>query len=290
MSRAFCWPIPGKVRRKTWSPSSIARAMRPIGAENARAAAFGPMPATEISASKNSRSTALVKPKNDVAARSCRRSAVARTLRARAREPGAASIFRRDARRQERCHRSARRLRGAPTSPSRSSSVPAMRENTRLAPPRAARADRRRTSRSAHREHERRASASETSSGSGATVRPELHADHRLDLLFARGAVAGQRALDGDVRELFERRRRSTARRRARSRRARDPSRRRSAGVWVPTTVLRPPCSRVASRARPRASLHAVAPSRASSGSVVFGRSTPPSINRNVPPVASTTP
>ena len=44
MSRAFCCPMPGRVFRKTWSPASIARAMRPIGAENARAAAFGPDP------------------------------------------------------------------------------------------------------------------------------------------------------------------------------------------------------------------------------------------------------
>ncbi len=38
--------------------------MRAIGCENARAAVFGPMLATEISASKNSRSIGFVKPKN----------------------------------------------------------------------------------------------------------------------------------------------------------------------------------------------------------------------------------
>jgi hypothetical protein len=42
----------------------MAWAMRAIGAENARAADFGPMLATLVSASKNSRSIALVKPKN----------------------------------------------------------------------------------------------------------------------------------------------------------------------------------------------------------------------------------
>jgi len=38
--------------------------MRAIGSEKARAAVLGPMLATLISASKNSRSTGLVKPKN----------------------------------------------------------------------------------------------------------------------------------------------------------------------------------------------------------------------------------
>ncbi len=31
MSRAFCWPMPGSVRRNAWSPRSIASAMRAIG-------------------------------------------------------------------------------------------------------------------------------------------------------------------------------------------------------------------------------------------------------------------
>ena len=64
MSRAFCCPIPGSFFKNAWSSFSIASAMRAIGAENARAADFGPIDATDSSASKNSRSMPLEKPKN----------------------------------------------------------------------------------------------------------------------------------------------------------------------------------------------------------------------------------